>query len=722
MLKPIFENMPEEFKTRPQWMLWREEPSQSNPEKMTKPPYQPNGRHAKSNDPATWNSFDTVKAAADRFDGVGFVPGGDDDSIGIDFDDCRCPAFDGVTSWAYSLDMVSPDVAGYIRKFNSYAEVSPSSRGIRVFVKGKLPVDGKKKGGFEVYQAKHYLTVTGHVLSGFPRTIEHRQAEVDAFYREVFEAHDEPLQQDIRPQLCISSDGWKNLREKAFKSKRGEEIRRLWDGDHSAYQSQNEADLAFCSDLAFWLRGNEEEIDAAFRESGLMRKKWNDTHESTGRTYGQMTISRAIAGCQSFYEARFPETFAVGTPRNPPPALAWPDPPDEAAYYGLIGEWIRRVLPHTEADPAALLFQALVNFGNMVGRNPHFMVEATEHHCNEFLLLVGNTSKGRKGTSWDHARNIGGLTDPTWASECIKSGLTSGEGLVYHVRDSRTDSKGNLIDEGVDDKRLVAYESEFATILKIIERKENTLSATMRDAWDRGHLRTLAKNSPVKATGSHISIVSHVTKAELMVRLSNTEAFNGFANRFLFACVQRSKILPEGGGTIDLSGIIPRFHQALEFSKDVFEMRRDEEARAVWFGVYEHLTRDQPGILGSVLARDAAHVVRLSMIYALLDCSNTIRKDHLMAALACWEYVEASVRFIFGSMSGDPMSDKIYESACAAGGAGITRTFINNNLFQRNVAAERIEQAIDALVTMGKVRVESSDTGGRREARISVIQ
>ena len=402
--------------------------------------------------------------------------------------------------------------------------------------------------------------------------------------------------------------------------------------------------------------------------------------------------------------------------------LAWPAPLDKAAYYGVIGDWVKRVDPNTEADPAALLFQGLNIFGNMFGPNPYFMVEATEHRCNENLLLVGATSKGRKGTSMDHVRRIGKLVDTSWESECIKSGLTSGEGLIYHVRDPREKQGKIPADNGVVDKRLVAYESEFASILKIIERKDNTLSATIRDAWDHGHLRTLAKNSPVKATGAHISIVSHVTKAELMARLSNTESFNGFANRFLFVCVKRSKLLPEGGGTVDLSGILPRFHQAMEFVKNVKEMRRDEDARAVWREIYGELTREQPGILGSVLARDAAHVVRLSMIYALLDCSAMIRREHLLAALACWDYVEASAKYIFESMTGDPTADKIYEAALTAGGVGITRKFINDVLFQRNMNSDRIDHAIKSLSTMGKARIVSISTGGRPENRIYATQ
>lgn len=401
--------------------------------------------------------------------------------------------------------------------------------------------------------------------------------------------------------------------------------------------------------------------------------------------------------------------------------LAWPAPLDKAAYHGVIGEWVKRVEPNTESDPASLLFQGLASYGNIFGPNAHFMVEATEHHCNENVLLVGTTSKGRKGTSWDHVKRTSTAVDPSWTSECIKSGLTSGEGLIYHVRDPREKQGKIPADEGVADKRLLVHEGEFANVLKTIERKDNTLSATIRDAWDHGNLRTLAKNVPVKATGAHISIISHVTKAELMARLSTTESFNGFANRFIFVCVRRSKLLPEGGGTVNLSGILPKLQDAINFAHKTHEIRRDEDARNVWASIYGELTRDRSGILGSVLARDAAHVVRLSMIYALLDCSAVIRREHLEAALACWEYAESSARFIFESMTGDPIADKIYNAVQVAGRTGIPRTFINNNLFQRNVASDRIDQAVELLRIMDRVKVDVIQTGGRQEKRICAI-
>jgi hypothetical protein len=100
-----------------------------------------------------------------------------------------------------------------------------------------------------------------------------------------------------------------------------------------------------------------------------------------------------------------------------------------------------------------------------------------------------------------------------------------------------------LADEGVHDKRLMVYAPEFAAVLKVAGRDGNTLSATIRQAWDTGILRIMTKNNPAVATEAHISIVGHITKAELLRHLDATEKANGLANRFLWVCVKRSKLL-----------------------------------------------------------------------------------------------------------------------------------------------------------------------------------
>jgi putative DNA primase/helicase len=298
MLKPIYENMPSELKVIPQWVNWK---NIERDGRMTKPPFQINGALAKSDDPLTWSSFDDVQKAAYLFDGVGVVLTDNDDNVFLDFDKCRCPAFDGIDDEiSGGLNIVLPEVAEHIRRLNSYTELSPTGKGIHVFLKGKLPVKGKRKGNFEVYQSGRYSTMTGHVVKGFPRAIEHRQESLDAFYQVVFGSYKNPVEPE-KPAVKNVPTGDRNvILEKAFNSKSGDKIKRLWNGDFTDYNSQSEADLALCSHLAFWFNGDTSAIDDAFHESGLMREKWNEKHYSDGQSYGEATISKAITGCKLF--------------------------------------------------------------------------------------------------------------------------------------------------------------------------------------------------------------------------------------------------------------------------------------------------------------------------------------------------------------------------------------------------------------------------------------
>jgi hypothetical protein len=114
----------------------------------------------------------------------------------------------------------------------------------------------------------------------------------------------------------------------------------------------------------------------------------------------------------------------------------WPDPLEPEAFHGVAGDFVRAIAPHTESDPAALLIQFLAAFGNVIGRCPHFAAEADRHSCNLFVCLVGATAKGRKGSSWSHIRRAGAGVDPEWGANRIQQGLSSGEGLIWAVRDA----------------------------------------------------------------------------------------------------------------------------------------------------------------------------------------------------------------------------------------------------------------------------------------------
>ena len=403
----------------------------------------------------------------------------------------------------------------------------------------------------------------------------------------------------------------------------------------------------------------------------------------------------------------------------------WPDPPAPEAYYGLAGDIVNVISPHSEADPVSLLTNALIAFGNVIGRVPYFIAEADRHYTNIDLVQVGKSSKARKGSSFGQVRRIFAQIDPDWSESRLASGLSSGEGLIWAVRDpieksvpvkekgKTTNYEVQVIDAGVDDKRLLVVETEFSSTLRVLRREGSTLSAIVRQAWDTGTLRSLTKNSPAKATNAHISIAGHITQEELLRYLDDTEAGNGFANRFLWVCVKRSKILPEGGSIneVDLLPLIDRIEKAVAFARSVAGMRRDENSRRDWYKIYERLSEGKPGLVGSITARAEAQVVRLSCLYALLDLSPVIRREHQLAALALWDYCEASVSYIFGNALGDPIADAIMR-ALQTNLEGITRTQISD-LFGRHQSAARISQALTQLEALGRARRVIQETDGR---------
>ena len=232
--------------------------------------------------------------------------------------------------------------------------------------------------------------------------------------------------------------------------------------------------------------------------------------------------------------------------------------------------------PIRNRTAAALLAQFLIAFGSAVGRGPFFKTEATQHFTNLFTVLVGNTSRGRKGTSWDHVLAVLGDIDQEWKERRIQSGLSSGEGLIWAIRDtqrkpSEDDSKEEELIQGVDDKRLLVVESEFSSVLKQFHREGNTLSSVLRDAWDGRPLQNLTKRLEGKCTKPHVSIIGHITKTELMRYLTATEMANGLGNRFFWVCVKRSKLLPFGGelDPAALHGVKERVTRALAFARGV---------------------------------------------------------------------------------------------------------------------------------------------------------
>jgi hypothetical protein len=373
--------------------------------------------------------------------------------------------------------------------------------------------------------------------------------------------------------------------------------------------------------------------------------------------------------------------------------------------------------PHTEAHTAAILLQLLAVFGNVVGPGPHCMVGATRHGLNLFVVLVGESSKGRKGTSWNQIARLFSEVDRPWLDTRVTTARLTPSGLIYTLRDQESPPDRPL------DRRLLALSEEFASTLQSLGRSSGQLSPLLRCAWDSGHLRTIDRHRPVQATGVHFSLIAHITQRDLERHLPPTEAHNGFANRCLWTFVQRRKCLPEGGnlGSEELSGIARELRRALDWAAGEKEIlfRRDHAARELWNDCYPALSQARPGLYGAATSRAEAQVLRLSAIYAALDCSSIVTLPHLQAALAVWEYCAAGAPLLFGTSTGDHTVDRIKEALDAAPN-GLTKTQICA-LFHGRVDSDTIDAALEQIMSFGTVSRYTEPTRGRPTTLWSAI-
>jgi hypothetical protein len=387
----------------------------------------------------------------------------------------------------------------------------------------------------------------------------------------------------------------------------------------------------------------------------------------------------------------------------------WPEPPSDAAFAGLVGEFTRLWQPHTEASPVALAAQFIAFYGHAIGRKPFFAVGGDDHHTNLEIALVGPTSFARKGQSYNCVKyTFDKVSLQLGVPYNEAQGLSSGEGLINAVRDpsSKTNKKGkSVIDVGVSDKRLLVFESEFASVLRRMVREGNTLSEVIRQAWDSGNLGTMTRNAPLRATNTHISVITHVTPSDLQLYLNDVSTMNGFANRFIFLATRRVCSLPDPGRPPDhaLRAFAARLAKAIEFGEQVKEMKRSPDAVTTWESLYKKLSEPRTGRQhNAVVARGPAHVLRLSMIYALLDGSSIIEPRHLASASAIWDYAERTSRFVFGDSLGDKVAEKILELLKAESG-GLTSREIRAKVTNK----KQVPDALRLLHENGQVREES---------------
>jgi hypothetical protein len=392
----------------------------------------------------------------------------------------------------------------------------------------------------------------------------------------------------------------------------------------------------------------------------------------------------------------------------------FPLPIAKEAYHGLAGEIVRIIGPESEASPEAVLVQFLVAFGNLLGR-PLSFYQAAKHRLNLFAVVVGSTSRGRKGTSWMPVEDLLRHLDPRWADEQAAGGIQSGEAIIYSIRDARGE------DPGVTDKRLLIKESEFARLLSVSGRSGNTLSAVLRDAWDSPrHLRNKSKTSPDKATDPHVSLIGHITKEDLQALMKTIEHANGFSNRVLWVATRRTKKIARPNyiewdkhfpdTVAKLRAVRGRF-RGVEPGEDK-KMRFSREGEEAWETFYQNIDDSQRGSIGAILAREEAQVLRLSMAFGALDSQLTIEPQHLTAARAVWAYCRASAFWAFTNSTGNRLADNILW-ALQRNPQGLTRKELMVDVAHRNCSKVELDQALSILKGNGQADVRYEKRGSR---------
>jgi putative DNA primase/helicase len=268
----MFDRIPQELKEIPQWVMWKWETRQGKP---SKPPYQIDGKtKASPTNPEHWITYREAVEALERvddkgkpiFSGFGFALTGDLGLVAWDLDHCIDPK-------SLVLDEFAQKILDQVP---SYTEVTPSGTGLRIILRGDIPADGKKSGNVECYKDKRYVTITGNHYPNTPEQV---------------------LELDCTPTWYEFFDARKDAETKKKKKNEltAEKIELLKAGNYEeAGYNRSEADLALCNHFATITNGDKNKMDSLFRETKLFRDKWDKRHSGDGRTYGQMTIDKAL--------------------------------------------------------------------------------------------------------------------------------------------------------------------------------------------------------------------------------------------------------------------------------------------------------------------------------------------------------------------------------------------------------------------------------------------
>ena len=281
---PNFEGIPQELRNHQKWMVWKAIPTKKDSNKLSKVPYHVKGYRGSKSNPEHWMTFDEVKAAyeTEEFDGVGIVFNREDNLVCVDLDDFK--------------DINNLPAEKYNLTIHSYTELSPSEKGLHIWIKGQKPEwCTTKKNGVEFFGSEKYsfVTVTGQAYHKKNLPVKENQKLINHIAETYFKEDKKEISTQKKVTVYYKESPDYVVLENMFASKNGQKIKFLFEGNVSDYENDHSrADLALCNHLAYWTNNNPEQMDRLFRNSALIRAKWDEYHGEL--KYNEMTIQKAI--------------------------------------------------------------------------------------------------------------------------------------------------------------------------------------------------------------------------------------------------------------------------------------------------------------------------------------------------------------------------------------------------------------------------------------------
>lgn len=390
----MFSNIPQELKELTQWCNWKLVNRNGRETKL--PVDSKTGKSAKSNDESTWSDYETALVESDMYDGIGFFfkhP-----HFGIDIDDIESD-LEMYLKGAHDDNIVSE----FVNTIGSYAEISTSGNGIHIIARGELPSGGRRRGNVEMYDSGRFFIMTGHTLGKHKGINEPNPKNFKRLYNKYINS--EKVTQIHKKEHGISHDlSESEIIARITQSKQGEQFRDFMnDGWQKTYDSQSEADLAFANILAFWCARDFSRMDSIFRQSSLMRDKWDEKRGKT--TYGEGTLFKAINDTYNVYTPttnkkplKYDINFGTGEKNEVVsyPNRSWDDTGNADRFIDRFGDLIR----YSYIDKKFIVYEGSVWEKDDKGRVRQLVDATVQDMKNEVIEVSGDLDAEEIEKAW----------------------------------------------------------------------------------------------------------------------------------------------------------------------------------------------------------------------------------------------------------------------------------------------------------------------------------